>query len=158
MAGSMWLKIDGCEGEATDDGHQKEIDVSSWQWGMAHALGPRGGGGSSGETSSTDLIVMKQIDKASPNLMKFCFNAKHFPEILLTVRKRGENPIDYLKLKMKGALIANVSVSGAADSPGMESVGFHFDAVEVEYTPQDDKGKAQGAVTFKWDLKKNKEG
>ena len=43
-------------------------------------------------------------------------------------------------------------------APGSESVAFHFDAVEVEYTPQDGQGKAQGAVTFKWDIKKNKEG
>lgn len=158
MAGSMWLKIDGCEGEATDDGHQKEIDISSYQWGMSHPASLRGTGGSGGETTATELVVTKAIDKASPNLMKFCFNAKHFNEILLTVRKRGESPIDYLKIKMKGASISGLSTSGAADSPGAESVSFMFEAVEVEYTPQDSAGKAQGAVTFKWDIKKNKEG
>ena len=158
MAGSMWLKIDGCEGEATDDGHQKEIDISSWQWGLTHPPSPMGGGGSGGETTAADLTVTKSIDKATPNLMKFCFNAKHFPEVLLTLRKRGESPIDYLKIKMKNGLISSVHPGGNADAPGAESVSFAFDAVEVEYTPQGPDGKAQGAVTMKWDIAKNKEG
>jgi len=158
MAGSMWLKIDGCEGEASDDGHQKEIDISSWAWGLTHAASSYGGGASGGETTAQDLIVTKMIDKASPNLLKFCLNAKHFDEILLTMRKRGESPIDYVKIKMKGAMISSVSLSGVADSAGNESVSIKFDAVEYVYKPQDAEGKAGGDVTTKWDLKKNKEG
>jgi type VI secretion system secreted protein Hcp len=91
--------------------------------------------------------------------MKFCMNAKVFPEVLLTCRKRGENPIDYMKIKMKNALVANVQNSGASEGgPLSESVSFAFTAVEVEYTPQKDDGSADGAVTMKWDYAKNKEG
>src|SRR3989442_857459 len=119
---------------------------------------PMGGGGSGGETTAADPTGAKSIDKATPNLMKVCFNAKHFPQVLLTLRKRGESPIDYLKIKMKNGLISSVHPGGNADAPGAESVSFAFDAVEVEYTPQGPDGKAQGAVTMKWDIKKNKEG
>jgi type VI protein secretion system component Hcp len=38
MAGSMWVKIDGCEGEATDEGHQKEIDILSYSLGATHPV------------------------------------------------------------------------------------------------------------------------
>jgi type VI secretion system secreted protein Hcp len=158
MAGSMWLKIDGCEGEATDDGHQKEIDITSYSWGLHHPVSFHGGGLSSGETSVSDLTVSKLVDKASPNLMKFCLSAKSLTQVLLTARKRGENPIDYIKIKMKNALVSGVNSSGSGDTHGGESVSFAFEAVEVEYTPQGPDGKPQGAVTLKWDVKKNKEG
>jgi len=158
MAGSMWLKIDGCEGEANDDGHQKEIDINAYSWGLHHPVNFHGGGLSSGETTVSELTVTKHIDKASPNLMKFCLNAKSLPQVLLTARKRGENPIDYVKIKLKNALISSVNSSGTSDNHGGETVGFSFEAVELEYTPQGPDGKPQGAVTMKWDVKKNKEG
>jgi type VI secretion system secreted protein Hcp len=158
MAGSMWLKIDGCEGEANDDGHQKEIDINSYSFNMEHPINFRGGGLSSGETTVSPLTVTKQIDKASPNLMKFCLSAKSLKEVLLTARKRGENPIDYIKIKLKNALVSGVHNAGTGDVHGAEQVSFAFEAVEIEYTPQGADGKPQGAVTLKWDVKKNKEG
>src|SRR5262249_27254632 len=64
MAGSMWVKIDGCEGEATDDGHQKEIDIQSYSFGVAHPVSFRGGGLGGGEATVHDVTVSKLIDKA----------------------------------------------------------------------------------------------
>jgi type VI secretion system secreted protein Hcp len=158
MAESMWIKIDGCNGEATDDQHKNEIDIQSFSWGMIHPVSSSGTGQSMGESTASDLSVMKLVDRATPNLMKFCMNAKVFPEVLLTCRKRGTNPIDYMKVKMKNALISNVQNSGAAEGgPLSESVSFAFTAVEVEYTPQKEDGSADGAVTMTWDFAANKE-
>jgi type VI secretion system secreted protein Hcp len=159
MAESMWIKIDGCKGEATDDKHKDEIDIQSFSWGLSHPVSSSGTGQSMGESSASDLSVMKLVDRSTPNLMKFCMNAKVFGEVLLTCRKRGEDPIEYMKVKMKNALISNIQNSGASEGgPLSESVSFAFTAVEVEYTPQKDDGSADGAVTMKWDFAKNKEG
>ena len=159
MAESMWVKIDGCKGEATDDKHKDEIDIESFSWGMTHPVQLGGTGHSAGETTASQLVVTKTVCKASPNLMKFCMNAKVFPEVLLTCRKRGENPIDYMKIKMKNAMVGSLQDSGSGEgAPAHESVSFAFTAVEVEYTPQKDDGSADGAVTMKWDFAKNKEG
>jgi len=159
MAGSMWLKIPGCEGEATDDGHQKEIDIQSYSFGMSHPVSFRGSGLSGGETTVQDLVVTKIVDKSSPNLMKFCLNAKSLDEVLLTARKRGESPIDYIKIKLKNALVSSVSQGGSSGGDGhpMETVAFAFEAIEKEYTPQGSDGKPQGAVSLKWNVKQNKE-
>jgi len=158
MAGSMWMKIDGCEGEATDDGHQKEIDIESYSFGVAHPVSFRGGGLGGGEATVHDFNVTKLIDKASPVLWKFCMSHKSLPVVLITQRKRGESPIDYIKIKLKNAVVSSVSQAGHADAAGSESVTFAFEAFENEYTPQGSDSKPQGAVTMKWDVKKNKEG
>src|SRR5262245_43247840 len=158
MAGSIWLKVPDCEGEATDDGHKKEIDIHSWSWGVAHPVSPFGTGGSGGEATVHDISVTKQIDKATPNLMKFCLNGKHLDEVLLTARKRGEDTIDFVKIKLKKAMISSVQPSGVDGGGASESVSINCEAVEFEYTPQGSDGKPQGAVTMKWNLKENKEG
>jgi type VI secretion system secreted protein Hcp len=157
MAGSMWVKIAGCEGEATDDGHQKEIDIISYSFGGAHPVLVRGGVGG-GAPTVQDVIVTKMIDKASPVLFKFCMSQKVLPEVLITQRKRGENAINFFKVKLKNAVVSSVSQSGHSDAPGSESVTFAFEAFEEEYTPQGSDGKPQGAVTMKWDVKRNIEG
>src|SRR5262245_62000800 len=159
MAESMWIKIDGVDGEATDDKHQKEIDVDSYSWGMVHPVDPGGSGQSAGESTASQLTVTKTVDKATPNLMKFCMNAKSFGKVILTCRKRGENPIEYLKVTMKIAWRASEKGSGGGDGViGVEKDPFALQAVEVEYTPQKDDGTADGAVTMKWDFAANKEG
>jgi type VI secretion system secreted protein Hcp len=158
MAENMWIKMDGCKGEATDDKHKDEIDVDSYSWGMMHPIQPGGTGQSAGESTASQLVVSKTVDKATPNLMKFCMNAKSFPSVVLTCRKRGENPIDYLKITMKNAVVASLQDSGNGDgSPAQESVSFAFTAVEVEYIPQKEDGTPDGSVKTTWDFAANKE-
>ncbi|HEY7037561.1 MAG TPA: type VI secretion system tube protein Hcp [Methylomirabilota bacterium] len=150
-----WIKVPGCEGEATDKGHQKEIDIQSWAWGVVHPVSPTGPGQSSGEATAHDLSVTKRIDKATPTLVQFCLSGKHLDEIVLTARKRGEDTIDYLKVTMKGAIVTAVSPSGSEGVPGSEAVSFNFAEVAIEYTPQSDDGKAGATSKAAWNLKEN---
>jgi type VI secretion system secreted protein Hcp len=155
MPGSLFLKIPGCEGEATDDGHQKEIDVIDYRLAMKHPVNFRGTGMSGGEATVDDVIVTKAVDKASPNLMKFCLTGKHLDEVVLTARKRGENPIDYIKITLKNCMISSVDHSHQGDDH-REIVTLAFESIKKEYTPQGSDGKPQGAVTVEHDVKKNK--
>ena len=158
MAESLWVKIDGCEGEAADDGHKKEIELHHYSYGAVHPVSSSGGGLGGGEATVQHFTVKKPIDKASPVLFKFCMSHKVMPEVLITQRKRGENAIDHMKIKLKNAVIFSIDHSGEKDSEGLEIVTFKFEGIEKEYTPQGSDGKPQGAVSMKWDLKANKEG
>ena len=40
-----FLKIDGIDGESTDNKHKNEIDVLSWSWGETQSGTMAGGGG-----------------------------------------------------------------------------------------------------------------
>ena len=93
MSVDMFLKIKGVDGESADSVHAKEIDVSSWSWGMSQSGTTHvGRGGGAGKVSVQDITITKYIDKATPNLIKACCNGKHFDEAVLTVRKAGEKP------------------------------------------------------------------
>jgi type VI secretion system secreted protein Hcp len=148
MAANMWLKLDGCEGEAMGGGHDKEVEIESFRWGVNHPVSMSKTGGNPGVSSMEYLAIQKKIDKASLTLMKYCLKGEG-KDAQLTVRRDDANATDYLKIKMTKAIVADVHPDLSANSPGMETVNLAFEKVEVEYTPP-----GQGAVTLKWDVLK----
>ena len=160
MAVDMFLKIEGVDGESTDSSHKGEIDILAWSWGLSQSgTTHMGGGGGAGKVNVQDISVTKWIDKASPNLMKYCCNGKHFKEALLTVRKAGEKPLEYIKIKLNDLIISSVSTGGSGGEDRLtENVTLNFGKVGFEYQPQKaDGSKDGGAIPMVWNIKENKE-
>ena len=157
MAVDMFMKIDGISGEAKDSAHSDEIDVIAWTWGLQQS-GSRhmGGGGGSGKVNVQDLSFTKYVDKSSTDLMLFCCNGKHVKEATLTVRKAGESPLEYIKVKMSDCLVSGVTTGGSGGEDRLtENVTLNFAKVEVEYTPQKADGSGDAPATMGWDISKN---
>jgi type VI secretion system secreted protein Hcp len=160
MATDMFLKIEGVDGESRDSEHKGEIDVLAWSWGLSQSgTTHMGGGGGAGKVNVQDISVTKWVDKSSANLMKYCCNGKHFKEALLTVRKAGEKPLEYVKIKMNDLIISSVSTGGSGGEDRLtENVTLNFGKVGFEYQPQKDDGsKDGGAIPMVWNIKENKE-
>lgn len=157
MAVDMFLKIEGIKGESMDDKHADEIDVLAWSWGMSQSGTTHvGGGGGAGKVAVQDLSVTKYVDKSSPNLMLYCCNGKHIPEMNLTVRKAGEHALEYIKITMKNGLISSLSTGGSGGEDRLtENVTLNFEAVKVEYTPQKADGSGDATVEMGWNIMKN---
>lgn len=158
MAVDMFLKIDGIKGESQDDKHKDEIDVLSWSWGASQSGSMHaGGGGGAGKVSIQDISVTKWLDKSSPLILKACCNGQHIKEMNLVVRKAGEKPLEYLKLKLSDCLISSVSTGGSGGQDRLtENVSVNFGKFQVTYTAQDKSGAAAGEVPFAFDIKANK--
>jgi type VI secretion system secreted protein Hcp len=157
VAVDAFLKMD-IKGESVVDGHEEEIQVLSWSWGMSQTgTTQRGTGGGAGKVDVQDLTFTHYVDTASPNLIKACCNGKHFEEAVLTVRKAGENPLDYLVLTLTDFIITSVSTGGASgDELVTENVTLNFAKFKISYQPQDNKGaKAGGAIEAEYDIAKN---
>jgi type VI secretion system secreted protein Hcp len=157
MAVDMFLKLGDIKGESVDSKHKDEIDVLAWSWGMTQSGNTHmGGGGGAGKVSVQDLSFTKYIDKSTPNLMQYCCNGKHFPEALLTVRKAGENPLEYLKIKLVDLIISSVSTGGSGGEDRLtENVTINFGKFHVDYTPQKKDGTGDPAVTVGWNVAEN---
>ena len=66
-ASDYFLKIDGIDGESTDDRHKGEIDIQSFSWGVSNSGSmSSGSGGGAGKASFQDIHFTRQLDKASP--------------------------------------------------------------------------------------------
>jgi type VI secretion system secreted protein Hcp len=142
MAVDAFLKLDGIKGESTDHKHSGEIEILSFSWGVSNP-GSRscGGGGGTGKVSFQDFSFVKRIDASSPALMLACCEGKHIMEGTITVRKAGDKPLEYLKIKLEDILISSAQSGGGGATDPMEQVTLNFTRFEVT-----DNGQTSGVV------------
>ena len=78
MAQDIFLKINGIDGESQDASHKNEVEVLNWSWKIEQlSTMHSGSGGGAGKATVSDLTFEHHIDRASPNLMKYCLTGKH---------------------------------------------------------------------------------
>jgi len=158
MAVDMFLKLEGIKGESKDHKHKDEIHIEAFSWGQSQTgVGGTGGGSGAGKVQFSDISISKVVDKATPDLMLYCHGGKHIKEGLLTCRKAGENPVEYLKIKLTDIIVSSIQ-HGAATSHDQipESLTLNFSKSHIEYQEQGADGKPVGGPqTSGWDLKAN---
>jgi len=158
MAVDMFMKIATIKGESRDDKHKDEIDVLAWSWGLSQSGSTHvGHGGGAGKVNVQDLSFTKYIDSASNALILGCCKGTHYPEVLLTVRKAGDTPLEYIKITMKEVIITAVSTGGSGGEDRLtENVTLNFAEFKFEYQPQSAKGgKEGGAKIAAWNIAEN---
>lgn len=157
MAVDMFLKLDGIKGESQDHKHKDEIHIESFSWGVSQtgSFGT-GGGGGAGKVAVHDISITKFLDKSTPALFLHCANGKHIPNGLLTFRKAGEKPLEYLKIKLQDILISSLQESGHGGGDLLsESVTINFAKFWVEYQEQKADGSGVPGGEMGWDVKAN---
>lgn len=161
MSVDILLKLSNkIEGESVIDGHEKEIDILAWNWGMVQSgTTHTATGGGSGKVAVQDMTLTKYVDIATHKLIKACTSGEHIEEATLVVRKAGGNkPVDYLTIKMWKVIVSSYNTGGAMGDLDrvQETLTFNFARFEVEYQAQDDKGGKLGSAKAGWDIAKNK--
>jgi len=128
MAVDMFLKLNGVAGESKDKVHTKEIDLLSWSWGMSNSgTAHVGGGAGSGKVNVQDVTIAKYVDSSSPKLMLACCNGTHYASALLTVRKAGGTPVEYIKVTMETVMVTGISTGGSMSEDRLtENVILNF--------------------------------
>jgi len=156
-----FLKINGIDGESTDDKHKNEIELESWSWGLAQSgSGTQSGTGGSGAGKAhfQDFHFVSKVSKASPKLMLACATGQHIDEVNLAVRKAGGTQLEYLKIKLTQVLVSSYQSGGAShgDVVPTDQYSLNYAKVEFHYTPQDAKGNLASQVLGGYDVSANK--
>lgn len=156
-ASDYFLKIEGVEGESKDRTHGGQLELESWSFGASQTSSTSAGG--TGKVSFQDFHFTKKTDKSSPKLAQALVSGEHIPTIELTVRKAGDTPLEYIKIKLSDCLVSSYSVTGgstAGEDKPVESISFNFAKIEFEYTEQKADGSAGATTRMGWDLALNK--
>jgi type VI secretion system secreted protein Hcp len=159
MAVDYFLKIDGIEGESHDHKHKDEIHLESWSWGEQQTgASAKDGGSGAGKVSMQDFHFVMTVNKASPKLFAACATGKHISKAVLTCRKAGEHPQEYLQVTMTDLLVSTYQSGGhggAHDLPS-DSASLNFSKIEFDYKPQKPDGTLDASIKAGYDLKANK--
>ena len=154
-----FLKIDGVDGESTDDKHKGEIELESWSFGGANSGSfSSGGGGGSGKVALHDFSFTKKVDKSTPKLFTAHATGEHLKTATLTARKAGKDQQEFLTVTLSPIIVSSYTNSGAAGSDIIptESISFNFGKIELKYKPQKADGSLAAEVTGGWDVTTNK--
>lgn len=157
MAVDMFLELDGVKGESVDKVHKGKIDILAWSWGLSNTgTLHHGSGGGAGKANFQDISITKYIDAATPTLMLYCSNGKHFDKGKIIVRKAGENPLEYLVIDLTKVMVSAYSTGGSGGEERLtENITLNFAQVKVEYVTQTEKGGKGTPQAFGWNIAEN---
>ena len=89
--------------------------------------------------------------------MMACSNGKQYPSAVLTIRKAGENPLEYIVISMEDVIITDIETGGKSREDRLtETVTLNFSRVSMNYQPQAQDGSPDGGVIhYGWDIAAN---
>ena len=141
MAFDAFLKLDGIDGESVQKGYEKWIEILSFSWGASNpARSNTGGGAGAGKVQFQDFHFVVNFSKASPDLFKRCATGEHIKTGVLSVRKAGEKPLEFYKLRMSDLLVSSYQEgSGGGEAP-VDQVSLNFADVAIDLPQQSPTG------------------
>ncbi|MDQ6628440.1 MAG: type VI secretion system tube protein Hcp [Pseudomonadota bacterium] len=154
-----FLKVEGVDGESTDDKHKGEIQVESWSFGGSNAGSfNSGGGGGTGKVALADFHFVKKVDKSSAKLLESCCTGEHLKKATLVCRKAGKDQQEFLTIILSPILVSSFQSGGSAGSDviPMDQVGLNYGKIEFKYKEQKADGTLGGEIIGGWDVTTNK--
>lgn len=148
----IFLDVEGVEGESKAAGYEDWIDVSDF---LSSVSRSKGSLRRRVAPVWEDLIVFKELDKASIKLAEAVTDGKVFEEVVLVYNqaKAGGNKISY-EYRLKDSSVVSYLVDGSAELKPDESVNFNFERIDWIYTEFGPDGSKKGKIEAWWDLEK----
>ena len=125
-----FLRLDGIEGESTDEKHKNEIAILSFTQSWINSTTISGSGAGKGRVQCGAITLMKTIDRSSPVLVKKTIQGVHIPTGQLTFRSEGGMQAEYYTIKLSEILITEVTQTDTAD-PGSDHRESRAERTEV---------------------------
>ncbi|MDQ6640847.1 MAG: type VI secretion system tube protein Hcp [Pseudomonadota bacterium] len=154
-----FLKIEGVDGESTDDKHKGEIELESWSFGGTNAGSfSSGGGGGVGKVALADFHFVKKVDKSSAKLFASCCTGEHLKKATLVCRKAGKEQQEFLTIILSPILVSSFQGGGSAGSDviPMDQISLNYGKIEFKYKEQKPDGSLGGEIIGGWDVTTNK--
>ncbi|WGZ94394.1 MAG: type VI secretion system tube protein Hcp [Candidatus Thiothrix putei] len=160
MAVDMFCKIDGIDGESTDDKHAKWIEIDSYTCGVSQPVsGKNVGGLTGGKADFQPFGIVKTVDAATPDLHTYCANGKHIPKVEIECCLATEDKHVFMKYTLEDAIVSSITATGSVDDVRpAEKVTFAYGKIKWDYTPIDKTGKPGAALSRAWNVGTNAKG
>ncbi len=150
----IYMKYDGIDGDVTESGHAKWIEVDSFQWGIGRGISSPVGGSEDRESSApsvSEVVVTKPNDVASVKLVNEALQGEGKLVKFDFCRTEKSKLQTYLQLTLTNTMVSGFSTSSGGDRPS-ESVSLNFTKVEYKVTPMAAGGDAGSPAAVTYDL------
>lgn len=154
----IYMKYDGIDGDVTAEGHEKWIELGSFQWGVGRGISSPTGGSADRESSApsiSEIVVTKQQDVATTKLLDEALQGEG-KVVTIDFCKTDKGKLEvYMAYKLADVMVSGYSVSSGGDRPS-ESISLNFTKVEFKLVSMDKANKGAGGAAVTYDLSKAK--
>jgi type VI secretion system secreted protein Hcp len=157
VAVRSFLKVPDIPGPSEIANHKGEIEVLAFSWGVSQSGFKSGDPGGSGMADFEDLLLVARTSEASPHLWQACASGKRFPTTVLTCRRGGREPVDFLKVTLTDVSVSSYELDASDGEPPLDQFTLVYTKIETEFTPVDKSGKPKPSVKAGWDVRRNRQ-
>src|SRR5262249_54759239 len=154
----IYMKFEGIDGDVTAEGHEKWIELNSFQSGLGRHIGVPTGRHAEREASApsvSESVVTKPGDWASPKLMQHALWGEGV-KVQIDFCKTDKDKLEaYQTYELEDVLISNLSVSSGGERP-MESLALNFTKIVFTHIPMGDVNETGSPEKVGYDLAKAK--
>ena len=151
-----YMKIDGIDGESTDEEHAGWIEVLDFDFCIAQKVSrtaSTAGGASAERADFSEFTITKMLDKSSPLLAQACAEGRHIKSVVFELWRAGK--AKYMAYRLANCLISAVSTYADGGFPE-EKIAIDVGRFEIVYTQQSRcTGLSLGQVACGWDRTMN---
>ena len=153
MLAGMFIRFDGVDGEAQNKDHIGWCNALSFSQGQSL---PAGSAGSPqrGNVVFEDIVIVKELDKASPKLAEAVCKGNVFPRVEIHLTRSYTSLVTYYAYELKNVQIVGYRIGGSGYSEHVptEELSLSFEEIKVTYTEFDEGGRPKGNVEYEWRL------
>jgi type VI secretion system secreted protein Hcp len=153
------MNYDGAPGPVTSSGHEKWIEVSSFQWGVGRGISMNVGDNTKRDSSTpsiSEVVVTHELDDSSITLFDLSVSGATGKTVKIDFCRAAVGqaaPEVYLHYEFENTLISGYSISGAGGSNRpSESLSLNFTKITATYTPLKEDNTPGNNVTKGFDL------
>jgi len=169
----IYVEFTGADikGETNDAKHKaaSAVEVSTFTHLIRQpksATASSAGGHSAERTEHGELILTKDIDKATTKLLQACSAGTVYPNVIIYFYRAvggsnstttTNNRVNYLKIELKNALVSSVSTTVSDEAIPTETFGLKYSSIRWTYLQSkiDGNGVEGGAIQGAWNLATN---
>ena len=154
----IYMKFEGVDGDVTAEGHEKWIELSSFQAGIGRHIGVPTGRHAEREASApsvSEIVVTKLADTSSAKLFQHALWGEGV-KVQIDFCKTDKDKLEvYQTYEMEDVLISSYSVSSGGERP-MESLALNFTKITFTHIPMGDVNETGSPEKVGYDLAKAK--
>jgi type VI secretion system secreted protein Hcp len=147
MAADTYLFIEGIKGESADARHKDWMECKHVDWGVHQpaAAVDAARGRAVGRCHHDTIVLLKDVDLASPILLQTCCMGKTLPKARIEfMRANGSAPFTYFVIELENVLIGEVAPEVSEGQIMQEFVSLAFSSIKWNYARQSIAGAALG--------------
>jgi type VI secretion system Hcp family effector len=150
-----FVKFEGVDGEVKVPGYENWCEFTS----VVQQLKPgvtNSGFSKGGDPEFQDLVIVKPLDKASPQIVRNALIGSAFPKVEIEwSRNTDEGPVPHYRYELGNVLIKEYTSKGLYESQDsgeriMEQISLDFEAITVTYWEYNDEGELVDQVEYTW--------